>query len=138
MLAALRLAVAGDLLCLLGVGCRPQSRAAAGARRQPAAAAAAADRAASRAPPTSSPLEEQRIADKYKHLEDVLLRMAELDAASDPRRAALLKKAVAQSKEQLIAVRFERLVELLGKDQLSRRWRTRRNSIRTSARCWNC
>ncbi len=65
-------------------------------------------------------LEEQRITDKYKHLEDVLLRMAELGAATDPRRAALLKKAVGQSKEQLIAVRFERLVELLGKDQLSR------------------
>ena len=46
--------------------------------------------------------------------------MAELNAASDPRRAALLKKAVAQSKEQLIGLRFERLVELLGKDQLSR------------------
>ena len=36
------------------------------------------------------------------------------------RRAALLKKAVAQSKDQLINVRFEQLVELLGKDQLSR------------------
>ena len=65
-------------------------------------------------------VEERRIADKYKHLEDVLLRMAELDAATDPRRAALLKKAVAQSKDQLIGVRFERLVELLGKDNLSR------------------
>jgi hypothetical protein len=31
-----------------------------------------------------------------------------------------LKKAVGQSKEQLIAVRLERLVELLGKEQLSR------------------
>jgi hypothetical protein len=65
-------------------------------------------------------LEEQRIADKYRHLEDVLLRIAELGAASDPRRAALLRKAVAQSKEQLIAVRLEQLVELLGKDQLFR------------------
>jgi hypothetical protein len=64
--------------------------------------------------------EEQRIAEKYKHLEDVLLRMAELNAASDPRRAALLKKVVGQSKEQLIAVRLDRLVELLGKDQLAR------------------
>ncbi|MEN6448992.1 MAG: hypothetical protein ABFC96_00745 [Thermoguttaceae bacterium] len=64
--------------------------------------------------------EEKILADRYKHLEDVLLRMAELSAASDPRRAALLKKAVAQSKEQLISVRFDRLVELLGKDQLSR------------------
>ena len=46
--------------------------------------------------------------------------MAELGAATDPRRAALLKKAVAQSKDELIAVRLDRLVELLGKDQLSR------------------
>lgn len=65
-------------------------------------------------------LEEQRLAEKYKHLEDVLLRMAELTAATDPRRAALLKKAVAQSKDQLIAVRLDRLVEMLGKDQLSK------------------
>jgi hypothetical protein len=65
-------------------------------------------------------LEERRLAEKYKHLEDVLLRMAELNAASDPRRAALLKKAVAQSKDQLIGVRFERLVEMLGKDNLSK------------------
>jgi hypothetical protein len=65
-------------------------------------------------------IQEGLIATKYKHLEEVLLRMAELNAASDPRRAALLKKAVAQSKEQLIGVRFERLIEILGKDQLSR------------------
>jgi hypothetical protein len=75
--------------------------------------------------PEASPAEklaiqERCIAEKYKHLEEVLLRMAELNAATDPRRAALLKKAVAQSKEQLIGVRFERLVELLGKDRLSR------------------
>jgi hypothetical protein len=62
---------------------------------------------------------EQRVAQRYKHLEDVLLRMAELSAANDPRPAALLKKAVAQSKDQLIAVRLDRLVDLLGKDQLS-------------------
>jgi len=65
-------------------------------------------------------LEQQRIADKYKHLEDVLLRMAELNAATDPRRAALLKKAVAQSKDKLIAIQLDRLVEILGKDQLSK------------------
>jgi hypothetical protein len=78
-----------------------------------------ADRSAP-APADKLVLEEQRIADKYKHLEEVLLRMAELNAASDPRRAALLKKAVGQSKDKLIAVRFDQIVELLGKDQLSR------------------
>jgi len=65
-------------------------------------------------------IEQQRIADKYKRLEDTLLRMAELTAVADPRRAALLKKAVAQSKEELIGLQLEALVELLEKGQLSR------------------
>jgi hypothetical protein len=86
--------------------------------KPPAAAKSAKESDAGPADKLSS--EERRIAEKYKHLEEVLLRMAELNAANDPRRAALLKKAVAQSKDELISVRFERLVELLGKDQLSR------------------
>jgi hypothetical protein len=65
-------------------------------------------------------IEQQRIADKYKRLEDTLLRMAELTAVTDPRRAALLKKAVAQSKEQLIGLQLDALVELFDKGQLSR------------------
>ena len=65
-------------------------------------------------------VEQQQIADKFKHFEEVLLRMAELSAGTDPRRAALLRKAVAQSKERLISVQFESLVTLLEKDQLSR------------------
>jgi hypothetical protein len=80
-------------------------------KEKPGAEAASADKLA---------LEEQRIADKYKHLEEVMLQMAELSAQTDPRRAALLKKAIAQSKEQLIEVRIERLMEFLEKDQLSR------------------
>jgi hypothetical protein len=80
-------------------------------KEKPAADAVSADKLA---------LEEQRIADKYKHLEEVMLQMAELSAQTDPRRAALLKKAIAQSKEQLIEVRIERLMEFLEKDQLSR------------------
>jgi hypothetical protein len=64
--------------------------------------------------------EQKRIAEKYKHIEDVILRMAELNAHSDPRRAALLKKVFEQSKENFIDVEFERISELLSKDQLSR------------------
>jgi hypothetical protein len=81
------------------------------AQEKPAADAASADKLA---------LEEQRIADKYQHLEELMLQMAELSAQTDPRRAALLKKAIAQSKEQLIGVRIERLIEFLEKDQLYR------------------
>ena len=79
--------------------------------------------AAARPEPTPAQsllLQQQQIGDRYKHLEEVLLRMAELTASTDPRRAALLKKAVAQSKEQLIDVQFEQLVKVLEKDQLSR------------------
>ena len=47
----------------------------------------------------------------------VLLRMAELTASTDPRRAALLRKAVAQSEERLIDVQFEAIIGLLNKDQ---------------------
>jgi hypothetical protein len=46
--------------------------------------------------------------------------MAELNAQTDPHRAALLKKAFEQSKEDLIDVQFESIAELLQKDQLSR------------------
>jgi len=104
LLAAFAAAAMATALWSSSLGAQPKSD-------RPAPEAAVADKLA---------LEEQRIADKYKHLEDVLLRMAELGAATDPRRAALLKKAVAQSKDELIAVRLDRLVELLGKDQLSR------------------
>jgi hypothetical protein len=65
-------------------------------------------------------IEQEQIADKFVRLENTLLRMAELSAATDPRRAALLKKTVAQSKERLIGVQLESLVELLRNDQLSK------------------
>ncbi|MBN2292542.1 MAG: hypothetical protein JXM70_08965 [Pirellulales bacterium] len=64
--------------------------------------------------------EQQRIADKYKHLEDVLLRMAELTASTDPQRAELLRKTVAQSKQRLIGVQFEKIIDLLDRQRLSR------------------
>ena len=65
-------------------------------------------------------MQQQQIAEKYQHLEKVLLRMAELTETTDPTRAALLKQAVKQSGDQLVAVQFEQLVELLRGDQLSR------------------
>jgi len=71
-------------------------------------------------PPESLEARQRHLADEYKRLENVLLRMAELTAATDPRRAALLKKVVAQSKQRLIDVQFEKIVELLAGDQLSR------------------
>lgn len=78
-------------------------------------------------PKTSEPssadklgFEQQAIADNFQHLQDVLLRMAELREKTDPSRAVLLRKAVRQSEERLIGVQFDTLVDLLAKDRLSR------------------
>src|SRR6202012_5273015 len=65
------------------------------------------------------PLAQEQVLKKYQRFEEVLLRMSELTAASDPKRAALLRKAVAQSKDRLIGVQFDRLVNLIKKDQLA-------------------
>ncbi len=63
---------------------------------------------------------QRQVAQKYEHLEQILLRMSELSAASDPARAALLTKAVAESRERLIGVQFASLVDQLGRDELSK------------------
>ena len=80
----------------------------------------AAPAEANRGPNDELVVRQQEISDKSRRLEEILLRMAELSAGVDPRRAALLRKAVAQSKDRLINVQFETLVSLLEKDQLSR------------------
>ena len=65
-------------------------------------------------------LQQQQIADNFQRLQDLLLRMAELSEMTDPRRAALLKRVVQKSEQQLVGVQFESLVELLKGDRLSR------------------
>ena len=64
-------------------------------------------------------VEQARLADRFKRLEEVLGRLAELSASTDPRRAKLLREAIAQSREQDINVRFESIVKLLEDERLS-------------------
>jgi hypothetical protein len=64
-------------------------------------------------------VEQGRLADRFKRLEEVLGRLAELSASTDPRRARLLREAIAQSREQDINVRFEAIVSLLESERLS-------------------
>src|SRR5262245_27643998 len=52
-------------------------------------------------------VDEARLADRFKRLEEVIGRLAELSASSDPRRAKLLREAIAQSREQDVSTRFE-------------------------------
>ncbi len=63
--------------------------------------------------------QQQQVAEKFRELEKLLLRMAELTAPTDPRRAALLRQAVAQSKDRDIDHQFDQLVELLKQERLS-------------------
>jgi hypothetical protein len=64
-------------------------------------------------------VEQARLADRFKRLEEVIGRLAELSASTDPRRAKLLRDAIAQSREQDINVRFESVVKLLEDERLS-------------------
>lgn len=119
--------IAAIALWLVGTGsvidaavAAPQDATAAGGGPPQAVGSAEPSNEANLGPNGRLSREQQRIAEQYTHLEEVLLRMGELSAATDPRRAALLRKAVEQSKEQSISVRLNQLVELLGKDQLSR------------------
>ena len=64
-------------------------------------------------------VEQARLADRFKRLEEVIGRLAELSASTDPRRAKLLREAIAQSREQDINVRFESVVKLLQDERLS-------------------
>jgi hypothetical protein len=75
-------------------------------------------------PPANAPtaaeisVEQKKVSDQFNELEASLLKMAEHTAATDPRRAALLRKAVEQSKEQTIDVFFKRVVDLLKDNRL--------------------
>src|SRR5262245_52780689 len=51
--------------------------------------------------------QQQQVGDRFRELEKLLLRMAELTAPTDPRRAALLRQAVAQSKDRDLDHQFE-------------------------------
>ncbi|HZZ30270.1 MAG TPA: hypothetical protein VFE46_19890, partial [Pirellulales bacterium] len=62
--------------------------------------------------------EQAKLAAKYKELERVILRMAEVMQATDPKRAALLRQAFAQSKDRQIDSQYEELIKLLRQEQL--------------------
>lgn len=59
------------------------------------------------------------VADRYQRLEQVALRLAELTASTNPRRAELLRDMVRRSKEMDVQQRFEAIVALLEEDRLA-------------------
>jgi len=100
----------------LAVGARPapgQERGVDAGPTPPAAAAAAGQ-------PVAGELvaREQEIRDQFRDLERTFLRLADLLAASDPRRAALLRTAFEQAREGEVADRLDAIVAMLEKGQL--------------------
>ncbi len=63
--------------------------------------------------------QQRQLAAKYQHLEQVLLRLSEVTAAQNPRRAALLREAISQSKRGAIPVHFATIAKLLQEDRLA-------------------
>ena len=60
------------------------------------------------------------LAEKYQRLEMLMLKMAEVDANTNPRRAALLKEALTNSKDQQISKRMTELAALLRSSKLKK------------------
>ena len=62
---------------------------------------------------------QRSLAGRYAQLEQVLLRLAETSATSDPRRATLLNKTLLESRDKLLVQRFETLVGTLERRQFA-------------------
>lgn len=65
------------------------------------------------------PMLQARIADRYDRLEQIVARLAEISASTDPHRAKLLTEALAKSREKDVPLRFSSVVDMLNKGRLS-------------------
>lgn len=108
----------GLALCGLFAGALVAQDASTPAEKARQAAEAAPESGASAADELA--ISQSRLADKYARLEELMLKMASIEAASNPRRAALLTRAVSQSKERLTKTQLETIVRLLNQQQLKR------------------
>ncbi|MFM8708856.1 MAG: hypothetical protein ACKOHK_12470, partial [Planctomycetia bacterium] len=61
---------------------------------------------------------EQELAQQFRELEKTFLRLADLLAPSDPRRAALLRNVFEQARTGEVSGRIDTIVQLLEKGQL--------------------
>jgi hypothetical protein len=68
--------------------------------------------------PPSLVVREQQLLQQFRDLERSFLRLADLLAGSDPRRAALLRSVFAQAREAEVGDRLDTIVSLLEKNQL--------------------
>ena len=72
---------------------------------------------------------EQELLAQYRELEKTFLRLADLLAASDPRRAAVLRSVFEQARDQEVGGRLDTIVQLLEKGQLLKAGTTQASAI---------
>lgn len=89
------------------------------AMAQDAPVASVGEQRTESAPGNELSVDQAKLADRYERLEVVLARLAELSASTDPRRAKVLREAIAKSREEGIEDRFEAIVALLEGERLS-------------------
>jgi hypothetical protein len=89
---------------------------------EPPVASAAADESALAA-------REHELAEQFQELEKTFLRLADLLAVSDPRRATLLRSVFEQARQQEVGDRLGRIVELLEKGQLLKAGASQANAV---------
>ena len=64
--------------------------------------------------------QQRKVYDQWRKLEEVLLRMAEMAADSDPDRAELLRRVVSLGKQKMVDNQFKSMIDLLEEGKLSR------------------
>ncbi len=72
---------------------------------------------------------EQQLLSQYRDLEKTFLRLADLLAASDPRRAAVLRSVFEQARDQEVGGRLDTIVQLLEKGQFLKAGTTQASAI---------
>ncbi|MSR27177.1 MAG: hypothetical protein EXS06_09210 [Planctomycetaceae bacterium] len=79
--------------------------------------------------PAALAAREQQLLAQYRELEKTFLRLADLLAASDPRRAAVLRSVFEQARDQEVGGRLDTIVQLLEKGQLLKAGTTQASAI---------
>jgi hypothetical protein len=92
-------------------------------------AAVGAEPPAASADEATLAVREQQLAEQFQELEKTFLRLADLLAASDPRRATLLRSVFEQARQQEVGDRLGRIVELLEKGQLLKAGASQANAV---------
>ncbi|MCC9604450.1 hypothetical protein LOC68_27980 [Blastopirellula sp. JC732] len=80
----------------------------------------AGDAAAPAKPEAALAERQARLAQGFSRLEDLMIKMAEIDEIENPERAKLLREAAHASKDKLIRSQLETLVAILGDGKLKR------------------